>query len=268
MCFVAYRKDEKMLTRKKNQGFTLIELLVVVVILAILFAILLPTLMRARAKTKEVLCYSNLRQMGIAFVQFSASHDGHIFANGDNAGDYYEGSEDWQRSWMGNEVTIINNNRENHEGLIVPYLGGKDKVREIYRCPSLDAGPRYTRASNGQFDYVSSMLFNGATLNRINAEVRFPDGEYGPTPLILEEDPISHINGPQRDPGHAAHDRMGTWHGNKNTGFYFSPDGAVHQKVHAGIYEGSRGDRTWIETPSGGTINLGTKRHWSKFDDD
>src|SRR5256885_12372556 len=60
---------------KIPQGFTLIELLVVIAIIAILAAILFPVFARARENARRSSCQSNLKQLGLAWVQYTQDYD-------------------------------------------------------------------------------------------------------------------------------------------------------------------------------------------------
>ncbi len=62
-------------SRQTSSGFTLIELLVVIAIIAILAAILFPVFATAREKARQATCASNLKQLGLAFIQYEQDYD-------------------------------------------------------------------------------------------------------------------------------------------------------------------------------------------------
>lgn len=68
--FIAEPKKGKK-KMKKSRGFTLIELLVVIAIIAILAAMLLPALQSARERARRASCTNNLKQLGLAFMQYA-----------------------------------------------------------------------------------------------------------------------------------------------------------------------------------------------------
>jgi len=84
--FIMHGTDMKKLFR-----FTLIELLVVVSILVILMALLLPALSSARMAAKGIACQGNLKQTGIAFVEYSTDYAQYLPSTGNpTVSSYYE----------------------------------------------------------------------------------------------------------------------------------------------------------------------------------
>ncbi|NQU12329.1 prepilin-type N-terminal cleavage/methylation domain-containing protein, partial [bacterium] len=57
--------------RRRHRAFTLIELLVVIAIIALLAALLLPSLKNARIRAQTAVCRSNLRQLAIGWMMYA-----------------------------------------------------------------------------------------------------------------------------------------------------------------------------------------------------
>jgi prepilin-type N-terminal cleavage/methylation domain-containing protein/prepilin-type processing-associated H-X9-DG protein len=96
------------------KGFTLIELLVVIAIIAILAAILFPVFARARENARRSSCQSNLKQAGLAFMQYAQDYDERL-------------------------PTFMAAGRPNWDSTIEPYLGIKVALTNkalILQCPS------------------------------------------------------------------------------------------------------------------------------------
>jgi prepilin-type N-terminal cleavage/methylation domain-containing protein len=81
-----------------RKAFTLIELLVVIAIVALLMAILLPTLGRVRKQARAVACQANLRQWGMIWATYTTENDGHLPGWGRDP--QVEANEDsWLEGW-------------------------------------------------------------------------------------------------------------------------------------------------------------------------
>ena len=71
------------MTRRAQRGFTLVELLVVITIIAMLMALLIPAIGRAREAARRVQCMNNQQQIGKAVLLYSNAvefHAGHLVA--------------------------------------------------------------------------------------------------------------------------------------------------------------------------------------------
>lgn len=99
----------------RKHGFTLVELLVVIAVIAILAAMLFPVFSRAREKTRQSSCLSNMKQFGGAFGMYETDYDGRTPPNW-----YYDGPGSFALGvclWM---------------DMILPYLRNK----QVFVCPT------------------------------------------------------------------------------------------------------------------------------------
>jgi len=127
-----------------RKAFTLIELLVVIAVIAVLMAILMPALHRAREQGKRAACLSNLKQLTLAWVMYADDNDGKICAA--NIGHSDHG---WVAP-MDVADPIEGQKQAMRAGMLYPYCSNL----KAYRCPTGIRGEMRT------YSVVSSMNTN------------------------------------------------------------------------------------------------------------
>lgn len=129
----------------KNRAFTLIELLVVIAVIAILMAILMPALNRAREQGKRAVCQNNVKQFGLSWVLYADDNDQMLVNSCTIPATEGHGDKTKEPCWMyfgGDAWTTQQRIDGLREGAMWPYVN----QLKIYKCPTGLRGEENTYA--------------------------------------------------------------------------------------------------------------------------
>jgi prepilin-type N-terminal cleavage/methylation domain-containing protein/prepilin-type processing-associated H-X9-DG protein len=121
----------------RGKGFTLIELLVVIAIIAILAAMLLPALARAKGRAQGILCLNNTKQLTLAWQLYSDDHEGRLPYNVGMNGSSFRTPLNWVNNVMTWGVAgTLDSDNTNTATITEASLGPFSGNPAIYRCPA------------------------------------------------------------------------------------------------------------------------------------
>jgi prepilin-type N-terminal cleavage/methylation domain-containing protein/prepilin-type processing-associated H-X9-DG protein len=156
---MSYRNYSQPTKPSSNKAFTIIELLVVIAIISIIASILFPVFAKAREKARQITCAGNLRQLGMAFQQYTLDNDELLpstYCCGDGVNNKIGG-------WVAFNTFPVNDPGGRFDvklGNLFPYV----KNTQVYICPD-DA--------EGQVS-GDSYAINSCTMQPMNAAHLYP----------------------------------------------------------------------------------------------
>lgn len=162
----------------KSRAFTLIELLVVIAIIAILMAIMMPSLNRVRDQGKRVHCVSNTKTLAMGWFMYQDEFGGRLVpAHTLDSPIQWVGLEPANGTWDQKKAAI-------RRGLIYPFVG---KSVDIFHCPADTRRPTSSRpAAFRTFSIVGGC--NGEDWSDYNKAMIYSDIKRPATKYILVEE--------------------------------------------------------------------------------
>jgi len=134
---------------RHRRGFTLIELLVVIAVIALLLAILMPALRKARSLTKRITCQGNLRQIAGAWNMYLDDNDGRFYQDRTGHLNYggWRGMTGWSPRPLNQYFSLPVDLPED--------LENRDNAK-IFLCPADRGGVPGYAALEKAFDYIGT----------------------------------------------------------------------------------------------------------------
>lgn len=148
------QREDGMKKAKQSIYFTLIELLIVIAIIAILAALLLPALNKARARARDATCSGNLRQIALALQSYTNDNQGFVMAYMDTRQNYRK----WQTALMPYLYPGENFKLAGGSAYLVDGI-----PRPIFRCPAQPQEP--TGVSRRSNYGVNLFVFSPTSVN-------------------------------------------------------------------------------------------------------
>ena len=208
----------------KTRAFTLIELLVVIAIIAVLMAIIMPSLRAVRDQAKRVHCVSNVKTLALGWFMYKDDNDDDLVPGHTNPGCWVLAPAD--------NSTIEQKKQAIRDGLLFPYVG---KAVDVYACPADDRDKDPSQYTFRSFSIAGGA--NGETWSGYTGAKKYTDLKRPATRYIFVEeiDPRGYNMGSwQMNPGPKTWvDPVAMWHNKQSTlGF---ADG--HAEMHRWIDE-------------------------------